>query len=147
MTRLPTPGSDSGTWGDILNDFLSKSHNTDGTLKSNVVTGTTIQDGTILATKLDTSAQAGLTKASTSIQSINSKTPSNGAVSLAATDLTDVTVATPATGHVLTYNATTTKWQNQAPASAPVASVAGKTGAVTLAESDITNLTTDLAAK
>jgi hypothetical protein len=31
--------------------------------------------------------------------------------------------------------------------SAPVTSVAGKTGAVTLAESDVTNLTTDLAAK
>jgi hypothetical protein len=34
MSRLPTPGSDSGTWGAILNDFLSVEHNTDGTLKS-----------------------------------------------------------------------------------------------------------------
>lgn len=33
MTRLPTPGSDDGAWGDILNDFLSVEHNTDGTLK------------------------------------------------------------------------------------------------------------------
>jgi hypothetical protein len=34
MTRLPQPGSDDGTWGVILNDFLSKSHNSDGTLKN-----------------------------------------------------------------------------------------------------------------
>jgi len=34
MSRLPTPGSDTGTWGDVLNDFLSVSLNTNGTLKS-----------------------------------------------------------------------------------------------------------------
>lgn len=33
MTRLPIPGSDDGTWGDILNTYLSVEHNTDGTLK------------------------------------------------------------------------------------------------------------------
>lgn len=33
MARLPTPGSDSGQWGTILNDFLTQAHNTDGTLK------------------------------------------------------------------------------------------------------------------
>ncbi len=35
MARLPIPGGDDGTWGDILNSFLVVSHNTDGTLKSN----------------------------------------------------------------------------------------------------------------
>lgn len=34
MTRLPTPGQDDGTWGNILNEFLSVAHNTDGTLKN-----------------------------------------------------------------------------------------------------------------
>jgi hypothetical protein len=34
MARLPTPGSDNGVWGTILNDFLSVEHNADGTLKS-----------------------------------------------------------------------------------------------------------------
>lgn len=34
MPRLPVPGSDSGTWGTILNDFLSVEHNSDGTLKA-----------------------------------------------------------------------------------------------------------------
>jgi hypothetical protein len=34
MSRLPTPGADNGQWGDILNDFLSIEHNSDGTLKA-----------------------------------------------------------------------------------------------------------------
>ncbi|HUD20955.1 MAG TPA: hypothetical protein VMQ44_02725 [Candidatus Saccharimonadales bacterium] len=33
MSRLPTPGGDDGTWGSILNDYLSVELNTDGTLK------------------------------------------------------------------------------------------------------------------
>ena len=34
MARLPVPGSDDGTWGDLLNVFLSVEHNADGTLKT-----------------------------------------------------------------------------------------------------------------
>lgn len=34
MARLPTPGGDNGTWGDILNEYLSVSHEGDGTLKA-----------------------------------------------------------------------------------------------------------------
>lgn len=34
MPRLPTPGGDSGSWGDILNEYLSVSHEGDGTLKA-----------------------------------------------------------------------------------------------------------------
>ncbi|HSW81205.1 MAG TPA: right-handed parallel beta-helix repeat-containing protein [Candidatus Saccharimonas sp.] len=33
MTRLPQPGKDEGSWGDILNDFLNAEHNSDGSLK------------------------------------------------------------------------------------------------------------------
>ncbi len=33
MSRLPKPGGDNGTWGNILNDFLAIEHNSDGTLK------------------------------------------------------------------------------------------------------------------
>jgi hypothetical protein len=42
MSRLPTPGSDNGTWGDILNDFLAVSHNADGTLKTGLVGDTQV---------------------------------------------------------------------------------------------------------
>lgn len=34
MVRLPTPGSDNGTWGDLLNEFLQVEHNSDGSLKA-----------------------------------------------------------------------------------------------------------------
>lgn len=34
MARLPQPGSDENTWGEVLNDFLEIAHNTDGTLKA-----------------------------------------------------------------------------------------------------------------
>ncbi len=33
MARLPQPGADNNTWGDILNEFLKVEHNPDGTLK------------------------------------------------------------------------------------------------------------------
>ena len=38
MARLPQPGGDEGQWGDILNEYLSQVHNTDGTLKDSVIT-------------------------------------------------------------------------------------------------------------
>jgi hypothetical protein len=37
MARLPVPGSDDDTWGDILNSFLGVSHNPDGSLKASAV--------------------------------------------------------------------------------------------------------------
>lgn len=33
MARLPTPGSDKGQWGNILNEYLTVEHGTDGSLK------------------------------------------------------------------------------------------------------------------
>lgn len=66
MARLPQPGADDGTWGNILNEYLQTSLNADGTIK---------------------------------------------------------------------------------PEATPVSSVAGRTGAVTLVEGDISNLTADLASK
>ncbi|MBL8159717.1 hypothetical protein JNJ66_04630 [Candidatus Saccharibacteria bacterium] len=37
MARLPIPGSDENTWGDILNEYLSQTLGSDGTLKENSV--------------------------------------------------------------------------------------------------------------
>jgi len=42
------PGSDDGTWGTILNDFLSVEHNPDGTLKSNGSLGTKADDTSVV---------------------------------------------------------------------------------------------------
>lgn len=91
MSRLPTPGGDSGDWGDILNDFLSVAHNSDGTLKQ----GTAIVD-----------AQ---TKADSAVQTINSKT--GPTVTLAAADVN----AEPAG----LSSATQTKISNQITAAFP----------------------------
>lgn len=33
MARMPVPGADEGTWGDVLNDFLAAAHNSDGSIK------------------------------------------------------------------------------------------------------------------
>lgn len=37
MARLPIPGKDAGEWGQILNDYLSSAHNSDGSLKNNII--------------------------------------------------------------------------------------------------------------
>ena len=70
MTRLPQPGSDAGTWGEILNDFLATSLKPDGTLQDNVVTtasmapsavdGVAIASASISEDKLDVATQAKL---------------------------------------------------------------------------------------
>lgn len=51
MARLPQPGGDSNNWGTILNDFLSQSHATDGTLKQGAVTEATLSSQVV--TKLN----------------------------------------------------------------------------------------------
>ncbi len=52
MTRLPVPGRDENTWGDILNDFLVQVHASDGTLKSGTVGTTQLQDGSVSTVKI-----------------------------------------------------------------------------------------------
>lgn len=51
MSRLPQPGSDDGTWGDILNDYLSVVHAPNGLLQTGVVSETTLV--TALQTKIN----------------------------------------------------------------------------------------------
>lgn len=38
MARLPVPGQDENVWGTVLNDYLSVSHNSDGSLQTTAVT-------------------------------------------------------------------------------------------------------------
>ncbi|MBJ7519102.1 MAG: hypothetical protein JHC84_05345 [Solirubrobacteraceae bacterium] len=87
MARLPTPGQDSGVWGDILNDYLSQTHTASGGLKDNTVgasqlqggsvtsaaiatdavTGAAVQDGSVTRVKLTGSVQTSLDKADDAI--------------------------------------------------------------------------------
>ena len=46
MARLPQPGGDNGSWGNILNDFLAQSHQPDGKLKDGIVTEATLDAST-----------------------------------------------------------------------------------------------------
>lgn len=39
MARLPEPGKDENTWGNILNDFLAEAHEADGSLKPSAISG------------------------------------------------------------------------------------------------------------
>jgi hypothetical protein len=103
--RLPTPGADNGSWGDLLNAFLGVEHNTDGTLKS---AAQIAQIDDIKST------------ADSAVQSVNGKTSgSNGAVVLSASDvgapttlvgLSDVNAQGAANTQVLSYNSSTNKW-------------------------------------
>lgn len=84
MPRLPQSGQDAGTWGDILNDYLSVEHNSDGTLKkaSDITSAKAAADqalavasasyekpGTgIPATDLSSAVQTSLNKADTALQ-------------------------------------------------------------------------------
>ena len=74
MARLPQPGSDNGTWGVLLNDFLSVAHTTTGTLADGIVTTSSIADTAVTTTKLSSGVQASLGKADTALQSATKAT-------------------------------------------------------------------------
>ncbi|HUD20969.1 MAG TPA: hypothetical protein VMQ44_02795 [Candidatus Saccharimonadales bacterium] len=67
MSRLPTPGGDDGTWGAILNDYLSVELNADGTLKKagDIVTAQSTAD------TAKTAADSATTTANTAKSAIN----------------------------------------------------------------------------
>ena len=54
MARLPEPGGDSGQWGDLLNDYLSIAHNSDGTIKNGAISNASIQNNAITVAKIAT---------------------------------------------------------------------------------------------
>jgi len=134
--RLPVPGKDDGVWGIILNAFLQVAHNADGTLQSSAVASAGTEQ---TANKNQPGGYAGLNN---SAQVPVTLLPAS-ALNLAGSS--DVSITSPTNGQALVYSTSSSTWNNEALPSAPVTSVAGKTGAVTVAEGDITNLTTDLA--
>ena len=52
MPRLPIPGQDSGTWGQILNEYLQQTLKSDGNLKDNIVTASAIAPNSITAAEI-----------------------------------------------------------------------------------------------
>lgn len=169
MARLPTPGGDDGTWGQVLNSFLDVEHNSDGSLKirndgtltgignavkiqGKAVSSSAPTDGQSLVYDGASSSWAPATVTGTgSVPDADAST--KGLVQLAGdlagtgsvasaprvSGINGVAVSgTPSNGQVLTASSNSAAtWST--PASAPVTSVAGKTGAVSLAASDITS--------
>lgn len=60
MARLPVPGSDTGTWGQVLNDFLGVAHDSNGALKTSSISAGHLQDNIITEAKLDSTVRAKL---------------------------------------------------------------------------------------
>jgi len=191
MARLPVPGSDDGTWGDLLNDFLVVSHNADGTLKSVPVDDATTSSKGIVQLAGDLGGTAvsptvpGLSQKADSSTSVIAGTGLSGGGDL-STDRTlsvsfGIAAGTVAQGNdvrIVGAEQTSNKGQANGYAglnsssrvptnqlgsgaadttvylrgdgtwtAAPVLSVAGKTGVVTLAQTDIPNLQSDLAGR
>ncbi len=147
--RLPVPGGDDGTWGSILNGFLSVSLNADGTLNTTAVTTagaemTTNKGAASGYAPLNSSSLVPATNLGTGSASSSNYlrgdgtwvTPNGGSSSLASDS--DVTITSPGNNQVLTYNSGAGKWENQTPTTAPVSSVFGRTGAVTATTGDYT---------
>jgi lysophospholipase L1-like esterase len=84
--RLPTPGSDNGQWGQLLNDYLSVEHNADGTLKKAGEIAAKYEKpvGGIPSGDLSSGVQSSLVKADGSVQSVNASFPVSGNVTLDA---------------------------------------------------------------
>ena len=105
MARLPQPGSDDGTWGQILNDYLTQTLASDGTLKADIVTSTHLADnavttaqiapgavssselgnGTVTEAKLSTAVQTKLN--ATGGGAVSSVAGKTGAVTLVKADV------------------------------------------------------------
>ncbi len=102
MVRLPTPGHDGGSWGDLLNDFLLVEHNIDGSLRpgGSLAGKYTKPAGGIPKNHLSSGVQAALDNAEQAATSI---------VGLSDTQLTST-----ADSQVLTFDGLSQKWKNKA---------------------------------
>ncbi|HEX3568866.1 MAG TPA: hypothetical protein VHT70_04305 [Candidatus Saccharimonadales bacterium] len=121
MVRLPQPGGDDGTWGDILNAFLETAHNDDGSLKASSISSAGGQSTSDKGQPngyagLDSSGKVPTSQLPTIVTSVNGRT---GAVNLSAADvgaptqltqLTDVNASGPSDTQVLSYNQASGKW-------------------------------------
>ena len=160
--RLPQPGGDHNTWGQILNDYLSVIHAANGVLKPNTVgtpqlqnnsvTAAKIADDTITDAKLHPDVRDALNAVGAGGATNLSTTATASSVTVASDTGTDATVtaATTTTAGILSA-ADKTKLDgiaDGATANATNAQLrdrASHTGTQSIAT--ITNLSTELAAK
>lgn len=80
MARLPQPGGDQGNWGEILNDYLSQSHATNGQLKTNSVGSSQIQDDAVQAKHI---APGAVTKSAIGLGNVDNTSDTDKPISTA----------------------------------------------------------------
>ena len=93
MARLPQPGSDSGTWGDILNDFLSQSLNSDGSLKGSAVSSA----GGVLTSTSSTAGMSFVIDEDNMASNLDTKVPTQQSVK----SYVDTSVGSPSAAVIL----------------------------------------------
>jgi hypothetical protein len=83
MARLPHPGGDKGNWGDVLNEYLSQSLDTGGTLKADTVGNAQVSASAAIAQSkianltTDLAGKATPASVTSAIASNNATTPWN----------------------------------------------------------------------
>ncbi len=92
MARLPQPGGDNGQWGTILNDYLTQSHNADGSLKSGIVAETNLTSAVV--TKLNSTGS--LPDGSVTTTKLADGAVTNDKLDGATVTALDATIGTPA---------------------------------------------------
>lgn len=153
MSRLPIPGQDKGTWGGVLNDYLTQSHNADGTLANNVVGASQLQDSSVTITKLvDGTITASKLAGNIPSTKLDSATQTQlsgiGAVpdgSITTPKIASGGLAPSAVTGTAVVTADTRLSDQRTPTDASVTTA--KIAAGGIAESAVTNLTTDLSGK
>lgn len=99
MARLPTPGGDENTWGSVLNDFLSASHNADGTLKKSAVEATGAASSAIAFTPSGSIA-------ATNVQAAIEEVATDTTTAIAAASATELAIAQKSDGIFVTASTT-----------------------------------------
>ncbi len=111
MARLPTPGGDDGSWGDVLNDFLDESHNLDGTLKTSSVQSALPDASSGTKGKIRLSGDLSGTATTPTVGGIRGRSVASTA---------------PADGQALTWNNAQNRWEPQSSAGVADATTGSK---------------------
>lgn len=149
MARLPTPGADSGTWGNVLNDFLSQAHNTDGTIKDTGVVAAkyTLPSGGVPETDLDAAVQAKLNASGSIPDGDKGDITVSGSGATWTVDNGVITAAKMASGTITTTQVSASAGITKSQLASLDIVNADVNASAAIDQSKIANLTTDLAAK
>src|SRR5262249_17277620 len=91
--RLPVPGSDDNVWGSILNSYLQVSLAPNGTLNSDVVGTSQLQNNSVTNAKLDNSIQTTLASVASKYTLPSGGIPASDMASAVQSDLTAASTA------------------------------------------------------